>query len=79
MSLKDKRVLSSYVDVPSGDPMKKEYAEDPSRFDNEMIEKFLRIVSNAPSFSDRGKEIVMLVQGIDRAQSISGLMELLRP
>ncbi len=79
MSLKDKRVLSSYVDVPSGDPMKKEYAEDPSRFDNEMIEKFLRIVSNVPSFSDRGKRIVALVQGIDRAQGISGLMELLRP
>jgi 2-methylcitrate dehydratase PrpD len=79
MRMKDKRVLLSYVDVPSGDPMKKEYVEDPSRFHNEIIAKFLQIVSDISSFSDRGREIVALVQGMDRAQSISGLMELLRP
>ena len=79
MRMKDKRNLSSYVDVPSGDPMKKEYLEDPSRFHNEIIAKFLQIVSTVPPFSDRGKEIVAQVQEIDDAGDISRLMGLLRP
>jgi len=79
MRMKDQRVFSSYMDIPSGDPVKKEYTEDPSRFNNDMIMKFLQIVSNIPSFSDRGKEIVARVQGIDGAKDISELMQLLRP
>lgn len=79
MRMKNGRMLSSYVDIPSGDPMKKEYIEDPSRFNKEMLTKFLQIVSNVPCFSDRGREIVALVRGIDGAKDVSGLMQLLKP
>jgi 2-methylcitrate dehydratase PrpD len=78
MSMRDQRVLSSYVDIPSGDPLKKEYVEGPARFDNGMVTKFLQIVSGVPRFSDRGNAIVSLVQEIDRAKEVSRLMELLR-
>jgi len=79
ITLNDKRMFSSYVDLPSGDPLKKEYIEDPMRFNEEMRMKFLQIISNIPFFSDRGKEIVSRVQEIDGARDVSRLMKLLRP
>jgi 2-methylcitrate dehydratase PrpD len=79
MELKNGTSLRCYVDIPSGDPEKREYVENPSRFNGEIVEKFLLLVSVIPSFSRRGPKIVTSVQGLDEARDVSKLMRLLRP
>jgi 2-methylcitrate dehydratase PrpD len=78
MELKNGTSLRCYVDIPSGDPEKREYVENPSRFNGEIVEKFLLLVSELPSFSPRGRKIVTSVQGLDEARDVSKLMRLLR-
>jgi 2-methylcitrate dehydratase PrpD len=79
MELRNGPVLKCYVDIPSGDPEKKEYIENPSRFNEEIVEKFLLLISGIPSFYHRGRKIVTSVQGLDQAKNISKLMRLLAP
>ncbi len=79
IELKNGSVLKSYVDIPSGDPEKKEYIESPSRFDKEIVEKFLLLISGIPSFSHRSRKIVTSVQGLDHEEDVSKLMRLLAP
>jgi len=79
IELKSGSILKSYVDIPSGDPGKKEYVENPTRFNDAVAEKFLLLISGIPSFSNRGRKIVRLVQGLDQAQDVSKLMRLLTP
>jgi 2-methylcitrate dehydratase PrpD len=78
MELRNGTSLKCYVDIPSGDPGKKEYVENPLRFNEEIVEKFLLLVSGIPSFSRRGRKIVTSVQGLDEARDVSKLMRLLR-
>lgn len=79
VELKNGPILTCFVDIPSGDPEKKEYLENPSRFNEEIVTKFLNLISGIPSFSDRGKKIVAQVQRLDEARDTSKLMRLLRP
>jgi 2-methylcitrate dehydratase PrpD len=79
MDLKNGASLKRYVDIPSGDPEKREYVENPSKFNGEIVEKFLLLVSGIPSFSRRGHKIVRSVQGLDEARDVSALMRLLAP
>lgn len=74
IQLKNKSVLKCFVDIPSGDPAKKEYIENPSRFNEEIVGKFLQLISEFPSLSHRGKEIVNLVQGLDHSRDVPKLM-----
>jgi 2-methylcitrate dehydratase PrpD len=71
--------LKSYVDIPSGDPAKKEYIENPSKFNEEMEGKFRELISGMPPFSERSEEIVRQVKGLENAENIVPLMEYLRP
>jgi 2-methylcitrate dehydratase PrpD len=79
MELRNGPVLKGYVDIPSGDPEKKEYIENPSRFNEEIVEKFLLLISGIPSFYHRGRKIVTSVQGLGQVKNISKLMRLLAP
>jgi 2-methylcitrate dehydratase PrpD len=79
MELKNGTTLECYVDIPSGDPEKREYVEDPSRFNKEIVEKFLLVVSGIPFFSRRGRKMVTSVQGLGEARDVSKLMRLLAP
>jgi len=71
--------LKCYVDIPSGDPEKREYVENPLRFNEEIVKKFLLLISGIPSFSRRGRMIVRSIQGLDEAGDVSKLMRLLSP
>jgi 2-methylcitrate dehydratase PrpD len=71
--------LKGFVDIPSGDPGKKEYFENPARFDQEIREKFLQLISAVPPFSRRGRKIVSKVKGLDGPGDISKLMRLFTP
>jgi 2-methylcitrate dehydratase PrpD len=79
MELKNGTALKGYVDIPSGDPEKGEYVENPSKFNGEIVEKFLLLISGIPAFSRRGHKIVRSVQGLDEARDVSALMRLLAP
>jgi 2-methylcitrate dehydratase PrpD len=79
MELESGTSLKCYVDIPSGDPEKREYVENPSRFNGEIVEKFLLLISEIPSFSRRGRKIVRSIQGLDEAGDVSKLMRLLAP
>jgi 2-methylcitrate dehydratase PrpD len=79
IELKNRSVLECYVDIPSGDPEKKEYLNNPSKFNEEIVNKFLQLISGIPSFSRRGGKILTLVQGLDQTREISKLMRLLTP
>ena len=78
MELRNGTSLKCYVDIPSGDPEKREYVENPLRFNEEIVGKFLLLVSGIPSFSRWGRKIVTSVQGLDEARDVSKLMRLLR-
>jgi 2-methylcitrate dehydratase PrpD len=77
IELKNGNHLECYVDIPSGDPEKKDYIEDPLKFNKEIVEKFFLIVSKIPSFSHQGHKIVAAVQGLEEVKDISKLMRLL--
>ena len=79
IELKNKKTLARYVDLPSGDPAKKEYADDPSRFIEAVVEKFLHVVSDIPPFSNRADEIVMFVRDLENRGDISKLMQCFIP
>lgn len=79
ISLVDRRVLRCYVDLPSGDPANADYIDTPSKFNDEIIRKFLQVVSGIPPFQERGKRIVEFVRGIEKSQDISELGHLLAP
>jgi len=77
--LKDNRVLSHYADLPSGDPAKKEYVDDPSRFNEEIVNKFHQVVSEISPFSDRANTIVALMRDIENIRGVSELMQYFLP
>ena len=79
MELESGTSLKCYVDIPSGDPEKREYVENPLRFNEEIVKKFLLLISGIPSFSRRGRKIVRSIQGLDEAGDVSKLMRLLSP
>lgn len=76
---KDGTALSRFVDLPSGDPAKPEYAANDSRFNEEMVGKFRNLISGIPLFSERGEEIVRQAKRLEDAEIIVPLMEYLRP
>lgn len=71
--------LNRFVEIPSGDPAKKEYAANQSRFNEEMEGKFRELISGLPLFSERNEEIVKQVKRVEDAENIVPLMEHLRP
>lgn len=77
MELKNGSSFQRFVDIPSGDPAKREYVENPSRFHEEIVGKFLLLISGIPSFSRRGRKIVTSVLALDEAGNVSHLMRLL--
>ena len=77
--LKNKKSLSRYVDLPSGDPAKKEYIDDPSRFNESVVDKFLDVVSDIPPFSNRAEEIVTFVRDLENKPDILKLMQYFIP
>jgi 2-methylcitrate dehydratase PrpD len=79
MELDSGTSLKCYVDIPSGDPEKREYVENPLRFNEEIVKKFLLLISGIPSFSRRGRKIVRSIQGLDEGGDVSKLMRLLSP
>ena len=76
--LKDATTLTRYVDLPTGDPAKKDYADNPLKFNKEITAKFRRIVSHIPWFSDREMEVISLVESMENKRDILNLMQFFR-
>ena len=76
---KDGKALSRFVDLPSGDPAKQEYAANPVKFNEEMEGKFRELISSLPLFSERGEEIISQMKRLEHAETLVPLMVHLRP
>jgi hypothetical protein len=75
-SIKD---VSRYVDIPSGDPAKKEYECDPSRFNDDLMLKIRQLIAGVPGFETRGDNIIKEVRSLDNGGNIVRLMAMLQP
>jgi 2-methylcitrate dehydratase PrpD len=79
MDLTEGRTVSRYVDIPSGDPSKKEYESDPSRFNDDLISKIRQLIGGVPGFETRADNIVREVRALDNGGNVIRLMTMLQP
>jgi 2-methylcitrate dehydratase PrpD len=77
--LKTDKVLTRMVDIPTGDPAKGNYGDNPHRFNEEIVAKFRQIVSQIPWFSGRGEPVVSFVQNLEDKHDVSELMQVFNP
>jgi len=77
--LKNNQVLTRMVDIPTGDPAKRDYGDHPQRFNEEIVAKFRRIVSEVPWFAGREEPVVSFVQNLEDQPDVSALMRFFNP
>ncbi len=76
LTLKDGRVVARESDVPRGDPDAPEYQQSPTRFSDQIADKFRTLVAGSP-FAARIAPIIQAVDALPTARTLDELAALL--
>ena len=72
------KIYTEYRDLPSGDPENPRY-EKAGRFEEEIVEKFERLLRYLPDYSERSKAMVDRLRALGPKDNVSEMLALFTP
>jgi len=79
LCLRDGREISSFRDLPSGDPENPSYREEAGLLEREVIDKFSALMQELPEYASRRDAILSEAMRLERAPSVADLARLFAP